>query len=286
MNRTAILLRLKAGSIHLGISVAIALAAMAVIFLVWYPTPFAEAQGVSRLVLVLIGVDVVIGPLITTIIYDTRKKWLPLDLGVIAALQTVALLYGLQAIYGGRPAYLVFNVDRFDVVALKEIDPESLSRAGKQLGPRWNGPRTLAARLPDDPVARSEMMFSSINGGADLPQLPEYFVPLDDERETMLKRLRPLNELRKLNELDEQAWGDLLRAFGKTEASLGYLPMVANVKDGAVVLDARSGEILGIRMLTPHFESAPAQPNTPPTPAPTVPSDAPSPISAPEHPLS
>ena len=45
-----------------------AAAAMAVIFLLWYPGALAGAQGVSRLVLIMIGVDVVIGPLITLIV--------------------------------------------------------------------------------------------------------------------------------------------------------------------------------------------------------------------------
>lgn len=245
--------RLKAGGIHLGISMLIALIAMGLIFGVWYPAPLGPAQGVNHLVLIMIGVDVVIGPLITTVVYDPQKKWLRLDLAVIAALQTCALLYGLQAIYGGRPAYVVFNVDRFDVVAVQDVDAPSAAKADAAFRPSPWGPKTLGARAPMDREARNKLLFSSVMGGADLPQLPEYFVPLQDMRGDMIRRLHPLDELRKLNAFDDAAWKAFVDSFGKPESELGYLPMAANARDGAVILDAKTGEIRGIRLLAPAF---------------------------------
>lgn len=249
----------KPALIHLGISAGIALLSMLVIFGLWYPAPLSSAQGVSRLVLIMIGVDVVIGPLITLIVYVPGKKSLRFDLAVIAALQTTALLYGLQAIHGGRPAYVVFSVDRFDVVAYQDVDRDSLQRAAPGEGISRCCPRWVGARLPDDPQKRSDILSSSLRGGADLQNLPEFFVPLQDLRDSMLEHLHPLDELRRLNALDDAAWQALLAEFGKPEAELGYLPMVANAKDGAVILDARTGEILGIRLLTPRFDK-PAKP--------------------------
>lgn len=268
--------RYQAGLTHLGISVLIAVAVVGLVFLVWYPSPLAAAQGVNKLLLVLIGVDVMIGPLITTIIYVHGKKGLLFDLVVISALQAAALTYGVQAIYGGRPAYVVFNVDRFDVVAVQDVDARSAAKADVEFRPSPWRPKTLGAKAPTDPEARNQLLFTSLSGGADLPQLPEYFVPLDDMRQEMIQRLHPLGELRELNDIDAAAWQDFVGAFGKTESELGYLPMVANVRDGAVILDARSGEILGIRMLTPNFQS-PHKRDAEPASAPAeVPESAPS----------
>jgi hypothetical protein len=208
---------------------------------------------VDRLVLIMIGVDVVIGPLITLIVYDRAKKGLYLDLGVIAMLQTVALLYGLQAIYDGRPAYVVFSVDRFDVVALQDLNPASLERTPPDFQPSFCRPATVAAKFPEDPGKREEILFSSISGGADLSQLPEYFVPLEQMRDSMIGRLRPMEELRKLNELDERQWSGLLAEFDRTRDELGYLPVSGKERDGAMILDARSGEVLGMRGLRPRW---------------------------------
>ena len=51
---------------------------------VWYPQPYFAAMGGATLILLLIGVDVVIGPLITLIVFDPKKKSLRFDLAVIA----------------------------------------------------------------------------------------------------------------------------------------------------------------------------------------------------------
>ncbi|WP_133881892.1 TfpX/TfpZ family type IV pilin accessory protein [Panacagrimonas perspica] len=275
---------LRAGAIHLSLSVAVALTAMAVIFLVWYPGKLAQAQGVSFLVLIMIGVDVVIGPLLTTLLYKPGKWGMRFDLFVIALLQTVALLYGMKTIYGGRPAYVVFNVDRFDVVPVQDVSADSLARAKPAFKTSMLHPRWAAARMPEDPETRSDILFSSLSGGADLPQLPEYFVPLGDERDALLQKLHPIEELRKINELDDPAWKAVWAGFDRPETDLGYLPMRGNAQDGAVILDAHSGEILGIRMLTPNFKSprkGDVGDKKPPEAAPSVEPSADDPASAP-----
>lgn len=248
--------RLLAGSVHLGLSALIASAAAALIFLVWYPSPMAAALGVGSLVLILIGVDVTMGPVITTIVYDRAKKSLRFDLAVVGLLQLAALLYGLHTIFAGRPVYLVFNVDRFDLVAASDVDIASLQKAlsdGKDGLPLW-GPRTVAVRAPQDAAERNNVLMASVNGGPDLPQLPAYFVPYADERETVVKRMRPLSELREVNHLDDASWQVLLTRLARAESELRYLPMRAKVKDGAVVVDAASAEIIDILLLEPRWD--------------------------------
>lgn len=220
--------RLSAGGIHLLISVMVGLAACALVFFVWYPAPLAILQGVGPLVLLLIGVDVIIGPLITTLVFDRRKKSLRFDLAVIALLQVAALVYGMSSIFQGRPAYVVFNVDRFDVVAAVDVDRASLERSGRRLpllGPQW-----VAARLPTDPDQRTALLFSAVGGGADLPQLPEHFVELPAEREAMLAKLKPLSDLADIPLPDA--------------AIHGYLPMRGRSGDGSVILERHSGAVV------------------------------------------
>ena len=78
--------RWKAATLHLGISAAIAATVVALMLALWYPKPYFEAMGGDTLIMILIGVDVVIGPLITLVIFDPKKKKLKFDLAVIAAL--------------------------------------------------------------------------------------------------------------------------------------------------------------------------------------------------------
>ena len=86
--------RWKASLIHLAISAAIGLAVVTLMLVVWYSRPYFKAMGEDMLILLLIGVDVVIGPLITLIIFDPKKKGLKLDLGVIAALHGLSVVTG------------------------------------------------------------------------------------------------------------------------------------------------------------------------------------------------
>ena len=87
--------RWTAAAIHLGISALIAITVVAVMLALWYPQPYFDAMGGTGLLKILVGVDVAIGPLLTLIIFDRRKKSLRFDLSVIAFLQIAALVYGV-----------------------------------------------------------------------------------------------------------------------------------------------------------------------------------------------
>src|SRR5699024_10363140 len=108
--------KLTAFAIHLGISFVIALLAVGLVFFVWYPAPLHTALGVSKICLVLLLIDVVLGPIRTVIVYKKGKRALGMDLTVIAALQLAALTYGLWTVAEGRPAWLVFGGNHFELV--------------------------------------------------------------------------------------------------------------------------------------------------------------------------
>ena len=65
--------RLRASGIHLGISLCIATLAAVVVFGLWYPYPYREISGGRSLFMLVVCVDVVMGPLITLLIFSTKK---------------------------------------------------------------------------------------------------------------------------------------------------------------------------------------------------------------------
>ena len=71
---------------HLAISLLIALIAIAIVFFVWYPAPLAQAVGVTSIFLMLLAIDVIVGPLFTLLVYKQGKKTLKSDLTVIIQL--------------------------------------------------------------------------------------------------------------------------------------------------------------------------------------------------------
>ncbi|MBL0165374.1 MAG: hypothetical protein IPP82_17470 [Xanthomonadales bacterium] len=66
--------RWKAASIHLSISVFVGLLVLALLFLVWYPQPYFNAAGGQALIIFLLGVDIVLGPLLTLVLFKSGKK--------------------------------------------------------------------------------------------------------------------------------------------------------------------------------------------------------------------
>ena len=99
--------RYRAASYHLIISAGIAAITLTVMLALWYPSPLFAAMGGMELIALIVGVDVAIGPLITLVIFDMRKKELLFDLAVIALLQVAALGYGVYTMSLARPVFMV-----------------------------------------------------------------------------------------------------------------------------------------------------------------------------------
>ena len=250
--------RLAAFASHLTLSALIVSAVLALVLLAWYPGVLAEAQGVWQIALILAGVDVILGPLITLIIFNPAKsrRELLVDFSVIAALQLAALGYGVSTVFEARPAYMVFNVDRFTVVTASELDAASLERAITKgvSPPAWDGPLIVSARLPDDIEARNALTFSAAVEGLDLPQLPEWFLSYEAEKAAIIRCSRPLKELLELNDISSEQWQVLLAGGGAGEEALRYLPLRAKTRDGVVVVDAATAAVKEILLLQPRWE--------------------------------
>jgi hypothetical protein len=252
---SALKARLTAGAVHAAASAAVVCVVLALTLLVWYPAPLDVCQGVTKILLVLVVVQLVIGPIITLVVYDRSKRSLKFDLAVVILLQIAALAYGLHTILVARPAYLVFAIDRFEVVSAQDVDRDSLARAraAGHSGLSLRGPRVVHARLPDASAQRNALLFSAVRGGPDLSQLPEWYRPYESGRESVLDRLRPLDELRVANRLDDRGWTDFLETLDSPPARMGYLPLKGRVRDGVVIVNRDTAEVQRIMLLEPQW---------------------------------
>ena len=230
---------------HLALSAAVAALSIVVVFFIWYPAPLYTAVGVTKIFLILLAVDITIGPLITFIVYKKGKKSLKFDLVVIALLQLTALAYGMNTVFVGRPAFVVYNVDRFTVSRAHEIDPKSAEKAEKNgnqsAKASWLAPKWVGAVSSKDNKRRNEITLSSAMGGADWPELPELFVPLAEVKKQIHERAKPLAELRKLHDKDAGALEELAK-WKDTEVK--WLPLRSNAKDMVVLVDANSDAVI------------------------------------------
>jgi hypothetical protein len=243
--------RFRAAALHFAISLLIATVVFLVIFFVWYPGALFERVGGKDLFLLIVGVDVTLGPLITLIIFRSGKKGLKFDLATIAVIQLLALTYGVWVLYESRPAYIVFIKDRFELARANDIAPAERAKAKAPFDELpVTGPRVVGARLPTDPDEQFRIMMSA-SAGLDIQGFPQYFVPYDEVRREALAKSAPFGELRKFNPDNPEAVQALLKRLGGREERLRFLPMRAEKTDVTAVLDASTGELLHIAALRP-----------------------------------
>lgn len=111
---------------HIFFSSFLVLSASALIFGIWYPDPFSKISGGIQMFVALVVVDLVIGPLLTLVVFSKNKtkKEIVLDIFVILILQLAAMCYGVWSLASARPAYLVYEYGRYSIV--REMDLEGL----------------------------------------------------------------------------------------------------------------------------------------------------------------
>jgi hypothetical protein len=244
--------RWKASTIHLAISALIVLSLGAVLSLTWYPPAYVQAVGGLGLIAILVAVDVTIGPLLTLIVWDVKKRSLRFDMAVIAMLQISALSYGLYAIFWARPVYVVFATDRFELVAAADIPEGEQEKAKRQEFKTLPlaGPEIVATRMPDDRDERSDLVFYAM-AGLDVPQMPRYYVPYADLAAEAARKARPLDSLTRRNEEAREKLASYLKEKKLDPSRVGFLPLRAKQQDQTVLVNNATGEVLGIVNVDP-----------------------------------
>lgn len=236
--------RWKAAAIHVSISVAIGLLSAALIFGLWYPPPYSRATGAPELVMLLLGVDLALGPLLTLAVFKSGKKGLKFDLAVIALLQTCALLYGLSVVARARPAFIVGAIDRFVLVSANELDPKDLEegKPGFRSVP-WTGPRLVAVELPPIGKERDDLTFSGF-AGKDVEKFPKYYVDYGAAMPKLLSKAKAFDTLRKTHPNVIPALDAWLHAHTRTPDSVLALPIMSRRGELTMLLDAKTGQPL------------------------------------------
>jgi hypothetical protein len=193
--------RLKALGLHL-ISSAIALGLiLGTLYFCWYRWPGWYLADAAKVIGVMAGVDVVLGPLLTFVIAapSKRRAELARDIGVIVVIQLIALGYGTTSLWNGRPLYYAFSETVLQLVQAYDISPEE-ALWGRQQNPtlaaHWYSlPRWVWAPLPEDSVESQKIVGSAVSGGTDIVGMPRYFKPWEAGLTQLKTKLKKLDEV-------------------------------------------------------------------------------------------
>ncbi|HSV47928.1 MAG TPA: pilus assembly protein, partial [Ramlibacter sp.] len=208
-------------------------------------------SGGRELFLILVAVDVILGPLITLAIFDRRKsiRELRLDLSVVALLQLAALGYGMWTVAVARPVHLVFEIDRFRVVHAVDVPLELMDRAepGVSAFP-WNGPTPLAVRPFRSDTERADATIAALRGVA-LGARPDLWQPYTAARERVLKVAQPAAQLKSRLGVRAGEIDTVLRSAGRSLDNTAYVPMVGRKAFWTAFIDPATADVVAFMPL-------------------------------------
>ena len=232
---------------HLSVSILIALIIIGVVFFVWYPSPLATAVGVTQIFLMMLAIDVIVGPVLGLLVYKEGKKTLKIDLSIIIALQISALGYGIYSIEQGRPVWVAYNVDRFELVRKNEIIDDHIDKASPQYQQiSWFKPQYVAVEFAKDANVRNDDLFAEALGGISIAQKPERYVDFVQAKPQLQQRTKSLKELNQYNDVKQ-----VERIVSKYPQATGFVPLKANAVDMTVLINKDKGEVVKIVDLRP-----------------------------------
>lgn len=194
----------------------------------------------------MLAIHLLLGPLLTFIIFKEDKRKLLFDLTVILTLQVSAFVYGLYAVAQGRPAWLVFVVDDIELVRVIDIDLRKHAEFKDEfktsilVGPRW-----AAAIYSSNPTALQAQREDEMFNGISLAQRPETFAKLSIAASTILQKGRPLDDLAMFNPANRVT--DTLAQWPTTHV---WLPLKSPETDMTVLFD-KNGKVVAVVDLRP-----------------------------------
>lgn len=243
---------------HLSLSIAVAGLVAFLVFGFWFPGALRELAGGADLFWLIVGVDVVCGPLLTLVIFNPAKPRAELarDVALVAAIQLLALGYGVHTLSYARPVALVYEIDRFRVVSFADVDADA--DEAEQI-PDWaqpwrfSRPRTVGIRSSSTGAEKLDSINLSL-AGIEPSQRPSWWQDYALSRPQVLERARPLPELRakhpEQSALLDAAVAQALHNNQPDETTdaqaLRWLPLVSRrATDWVVLLDPITARVRG-----------------------------------------
>ena len=216
----------------------------------WYPHPFLQFNDTAKFPLMIIVVAGLIGPALTGLVYKKGKRSLIFDLTVIVIIQLTAVAWGTVALYQNRPYFMVFTVERFDVLTIRDIDPDTIQDQ-RFLDKPFSGPIMLYANMPTGDAFQRFLKEVMLEGKPDLQFRPEFWSLYHEKQGQVIKPSKPLNELRIMRPGAVAEIDKLVQKHGGNFNKLNFVPGQHQNGQFAAILDADSGEVIDRLVIDP-----------------------------------
>jgi hypothetical protein len=222
----------------------------------WYLWPGWYLTGVAAVVAVMAGVDVVLGPLLTLVVAspDKPRRVLARDIGLIGAVQLIALIYGTAQLWHGRPLYYAFSENCMTIVQAYDIDQDALAEARRQKSPLlphfYSLPRWIWAPLPGDAEQADKIVQSAISGGFDVTARPQYYRPWRDGLGELREQLKPVDDIKFFSLKEKNLLKERMKAAGFSPEKATGIAFTGRSRPLLAVVDPSNSRILALIQAT------------------------------------
>jgi hypothetical protein len=226
--------RFAAFAIHLGISLLMFLVLAAIIKFIWYPGVLFDTEGGWEGIKLIAGVDLVIGPTLTLMVYNIAKKELKRDLAVIGLLQLACVVAGMVIVGNSRPIAVVYADDIFYTITKARYEASNIST---DTIPLLKNPKPvfLNVDLPPDSAEKARVVVQwGFMGGIDIAT--KLYQPYENALKLLPTEGSSLNEavLKKYQIPVELTNNDHVRLF-ELHTRYGNYPVLVNTQTGEIV---------------------------------------------------
>jgi len=173
--------RLFAALIHLSASLLLTGLLAASMWFALYPPPYFWIDGGWSVLRIVILVDVILGPMLTFVVFNRAKREWKRDLAIIAAVQLLAFVYGAYTMERYRPVFAAYVDNVFFAVTWPrvELGTKDLAKPRALRAGQW-APTLVVIDMPQDVKAAQELRSrSNPDGNRTLPGMGDLYLPFD-----------------------------------------------------------------------------------------------------------
>ena len=240
--------RTKAAFYHFLISAVVFAVLAYLILFVWYPDFFFALDGGWEGLRIIIGVDLVLGPLLTLVVFKSGKPGLKMDLALIGLFQSMCLSAGTYVVYSERPTFFIYyekhfyssSQDTFASYGRPPADPANYSE---------KTPAMVYIDLPDNAIEEADVREILFKDGIPLWIYAPTYRPLEEQMDVVITEGVSEAEMRVRDEA-----GNLDRWLIKHQGSFSefaFIPIHARYRDVYLGIRIASKKIIDIVEIPP-----------------------------------
>jgi hypothetical protein len=182
--------RYQAFAIHIAISLVLFFVLLVCITQFWYPGILFDTGNGWKAITLIVCIDLILGPLLTLIVFNPKKSSLKFDLWVIALVQTVALIYGTWTIHSSRPLAIAYINTSFITFYANAENAHAIKSKVDELSTR----QLFYVFDDNNPIntLNADQLQPYTQYANTVPNLTSSYIMLSTEGDTLLVEIDPL----------------------------------------------------------------------------------------------